>query len=383
MEQMIALVDCDSFFVACEQVVNPDLQGKPVCVLSNNNGCIVSRSKEAKTRGVKMGEPYFMAKDKFKDVIFITGNKDLYDEISQKVMKKLREYSPLVEVYSIDEAFIDLTGTAKLYNKSYEEIIKMIREEVKTETGITVSIGLASSKTLAKLGSDKAKTSGGIFIVDHEDTHFLLKTTRIEEIWGIGRQLTKKLAQKGILTAFELISKPDIVLKTMLGVNGLRLKHELLGICTSPVNPIEEAPQSIQKTSALKDFSNDKNILKTAINTHIHRACAKLRRYGLLTSNVGVMLRTKDFKVISLTQKLNESTNFEFEIQKVVFELFEKIYSNGILYRSTGVYLFDFEYESSKQLSLLNTGINKKESLARCIDKIEKKFGKNSIRTGY
>ena len=383
MERMIALVDCDSFFVACEQVMNPELEGKPVCVLSNNNGCIVSRSKEAKTRGVKMGAPYFLAKREFKDVIFITGKKDLYKEISNKVMNKLKTYSPLVEIYSIDEAFIDLTGTSKLYNKSYEDIVKMIREEVKAETGITVSIGLAGSKTLAKLGSDKAKSNGGIFVIEPEDIHYLLKDTRIEEIWGIGRQLCKKLARKGILTAFELISKPDTVLKSLLGVVGLRLKHELLGVCTSPVNPIEEAPQSIQQTEALKDFSSDKTYIKTALNRHIHKACAKLRKYGLLTSNVGVMLRTKDFQVISLTQELTESTNFEFEIQKVAYELFDKIFNPNIIYRSTGVYLGDFQGEANKQLTLLDSNSDKKESLARCIDKIESKFGKNSIRTGY
>lgn len=383
MERMIALVDCDSFFVACEQVVNPDLQGKPVCVLSNNNGCVVSRSKEAKARGVKMGAPYFLAKQEFKDVIFITGKKDLYKEISNKVMTKLKTYSPLVEVYSIDEAFIDLTGTSKLYNKSYEDIVKMIREEVNAETGITVSIGLAGSKTLAKLGSDKAKSNGGIFVIEPEDIHYLLKETRIEEIWGIGRQLCKKLSRKGILTAFELISKPDVVIQSMLGVVGLRLKHELLGVCTSAVNPIEEPPQSIQQTEALKEFSSDVNYIKTALNNHIHKACVKLRKYGLLTSNIGVMLRTKDFQVVSLTQELTESTNFEFEIQKTAYELFDKIFNPNIIYRSTGVYLANFEDEANRQLPLLETGAEKKESLARCIDKIESKFGKNSIRTGY
>lgn len=384
MERVIALVDCDSFFVACEQLVNPELVGKPVCVLSNNNGCVVSRSKEAKACGVKMGAPYFMAKKEFKNVIFVTGKKDLYEEVSERVMNKLKTYSPYVEVYSIDEAFVDLTGTSRLYNKTYEEIIRMIRDEVKSEVGISVSIGLASSKTLAKLGSDKAKSNGGIFIIAPEDVHFILKDTRIEEVWGIGRQLTKKLARKGILTAFELVSKPDCLIKSMLGVVGLRLKHELLGVCTSFVNPEIEIPKSIQHTSALKEFSSEKNVLKTAINTHIHSACAKLRRYGLLTSNVGVMLRTKDFQVISLTQELMEATNFEFEIQKTVYDLFEKIYSTGILYRSTGVYLSDFENESSRQLTLLNADVtNKKETLARCIDRIEAKFGKNSIRAGY
>ena len=383
MKPSIALVDCDSFFVSCEQVADPTLIGLPVCVLSNNDGCIVSRSKEAKKCGVKMGMPYFMAKKEFPEVIYLSGNKDLYGELSEKVMKKLRTYSPLVEVYSIDEAFIDITGTTRLYKKNYEEIIRMIRSEVKETTGIPVSIGLASSKTLAKLGSDKAKNTNGIYIVKEDEEETLLKETKIEEIWGIGRQLKKTLIQRGILTGYDFVSKPDSILKSMLGVIGLNLKHELLGECTSPVNPEITIPKSIQHTSALKKFSSDKTVLKTAINTHIHSACSKLRRYGLMTANIGVMLRTKDFQVTSLTKRLTDSTNFELEIQKTVLELFEKIYKPEIVYRSTGVYLSDFEPEHEKQLSLLNPNGERNNKLAKCIDNIELKFGKNSIRTGF
>ncbi len=383
MKPSIALVDCDSFFVSCEQVADPTLWGLPVCVLSNNDGCIVSRSKEAKKCGVRMGMPYFMAKKEFPEVIYLSGNKDLYGDLSEKVMKKLRSYSPLVEVYSIDEAFIDITGTTRLYKKSYEEIIRMIRSEIKETTGIPVSIGLASSKTLAKLGSDKAKNTNGIYVVKEEEIERLLKNTKIEEIWGIGRQLKKTLIQRGILTGYDFVSKPDSILQSMLGVIGLNLKHELLGECTSPVNPEISVPKSIQHTSALKNFSKDKTILKTAINKHIHSACSKLRRYGLMTSNIGVMLRTKDFQVTSLTKRLTDSTNFELEIQKTVFELFEKIYKPETIYRSTGVYLSDFEPEHEKQLSLLNPNGERNNKLAKCIDNIELKFGKNSIRTGF
>ena len=383
MKNVIALVDCDSFFVACEQVKKPELIGLPVCVLSNNDGCVVSRSREAKIAGVKMGMPYFMAKREFPEVIYLSGNKDLYCEISEKVMNKLKTYSPYVEVYSIDEAFIDLTGTTRLYNKNYEEIIRMIRSGIKSETGITVSIGLATSKTLAKLGSDKAKNTGGIFVVKEDELDELLKNTAIEEIWGIGRRLKKTLIQRGILNAYDFVSKPDSILQSMLGVVGLNLKHELMGECTSSVNSQKEIPKSIQHTSALKEFSTDKNMLKSELNKHIHSACSKLRRYGLLTANVGVMLRTKDFQVTTQNERLTESTNFELEIQKTVFELFEKIYKPGIIYRSTGVYLGDFEAENAKQLNLLNSGEEKNNNLAKCIDRIEAKFGKNSIRTGF
>ncbi len=383
MNKVIALVDCDSFFVACEQVRDTGLLGLPVCVLSNNDGCVVSRSKEAKAVGVKMGMPFFMAKKEFPEVIYKTGDKDFYEEVSAKVMSKLKTYAPQVQVYSIDEAFIDLTGTSRLYNKTYEEIVRMIRSEVMAETGIPVSIGLASSKTLAKLASDKAKKNAGVYIVEENDILPLLKSTKIEEIWGIGRNLTLKLQRKGILNAYEFVTKSDEFLKSYLGVVGLNLKHELLGECISAVSSEEEVPQSIQHTSALKEFSMDKNVLKTALNKHIHSACRKLRLHGLLTSKIGVMLRTKDFQVTSVSRDLTESTNFELEIQKTVFELFEQLYRPNIMYRSTGVILADFESEDCKQLPLLSQGADKKDSLARCIDKIESKFGKNKIRTGF
>lgn len=384
MKNIIALVDCDSFFVACEQVLAPELLGKPVCVLSNNNGCVVSRSKEAKTVGVKMGMPFFMAKKEFPNVTYITGNLDRYGEFSKKVMNKLKEYSPNVEVYSIDEAFIDLTGTERLYQKSYEDIIRMIKDDIYNELKIPVSIGLAPSKTLAKLASDKAKSTGGIFVVKPEEIYSILSKTSLDEIWGIGKNMNLKLKKKGIFTPIELIQKEDSLLKSYFGVVGLNLKHELLGECISFVNPVEEAPKSIQHTSALKEFTNDKNILKTGLNTHIHSACKKLRKHGLLCKKVGTMLRTKDFEVISLVKNLDESTNFELEIQKTVFELFEQIYLENVLYRSTGVYLFDFEPEFCKQLTLLkDEKEDKKNALTKCIDNIENKFGKNSIRTGY
>ncbi len=384
MKHAIALVDCDSFFVSCEQVLKPELIGQPVCVLSNNNGCVVSRSKEAKAVGVKMGMPFFMAKKEFPNVVYITGNLERYGEFSKKVMTKLKEYSPNVEVYSIDEAFIDLTGTERLYGKSLEEIIKMIRSDIFNELQIPVSIGLAPSKTLAKLASDKAKNTGGIFIITPEAINTILENTYLEEIWGIGKNMSIKLKRKGIFTPTELVKKEDQLLKSYFGVVGLNLKHELLGECISFVNPKEEAPQSIQHTSALKEFTNDKNVLKTALNTHIHSACKKLRRHGLLCSKVGTMLRTKDFRLLSLVKELDDSTNFELEIQKTVFELFEQIYLENTLYRSTGVYLLDFEAEAFKQLPLIYDEKDiKKSALAKCLDKIENKFGKNSIRTGY
>ena len=186
---IIALVDCDSFFVSVEQALNPELKNKPVCVLSNNDGCVVARSKEAKQLGITMGMPYFMAKREFKNCYYLSGDHEKYEEFSKKIMTILRDISPDVEVYSIDEAFVNLTGLKKLYKRNYVKIALMIKERIKNEVDIPVSIGLSTSKTLAKLASDKAKKTDGLYIIGSRKIEKELKNTKIEEIWGIGKNI--------------------------------------------------------------------------------------------------------------------------------------------------------------------------------------------------
>lgn len=190
-KSVIALVDCDSFFVSCEQSVNSELKGRPVCVMSGRGQCVISRSKEAKKLGIRMGMPYFQIEGQMKKATYINANHELYSKISEKVMTILKNFSPKVEVYSIDEAFVDLTGLERLYKKNYLEIAQMIREEVLKHTDIPVSIGVSSSKSLAKLASDKAKTMGeGVFLIGARKIVPLLQNTSIDEIWGIGKNLS-------------------------------------------------------------------------------------------------------------------------------------------------------------------------------------------------
>ena len=196
--KVIALVDCDSFFVSCEQKVNPELKGKPVCVLSNKDGCVISRSKEAKKMGVRMGQPYFLAKNEFPDAIYVSCHHDLYGEISAEVMAVLREFSPNVQVYSVDEAFVELTGLKSLYKKNYLELALFIREQINEKVDIPVSIGVSSTKTLAKLASDKAKKSDtGVYLISNKKILQELQNTKIEEIWGIGKNLTVLFKKSG------------------------------------------------------------------------------------------------------------------------------------------------------------------------------------------
>lgn len=385
-KHIIALVDCDSFFVSCEQAVNPELKGKPVCVMSGRGQCVISRSKEAKKLGVRMGMPYFQIEGQMKKAIYINANHDLYHEISKKVMAVLKEFSPKVEIYSIDEAFVDLTGLERLYKKNYLEIAQMIRDEVKEKVDIPVSIGLSSSKSLAKLASDKAKKlEEGVMLIGARKIVPLLQKTSIDEIWGIGKNLSALFRRNGILTAYELVSQDDVWLNKQVGIRGLEMKHELLGEMVSPVCDEVKLPQSIQKTSALAKFSSDKNYLKNSLNYHIHRACVKLRKINAKCKGISIFLRTKDFRVFCEKKVLNAATDFELEISDIVFELLEKIYNEKILYRSTGVILDTFVFNSQAQMSLF-TDINvdeKKEKLSKCFDKLEERFGKDIIQTGF
>lgn len=385
-KHVIALVDCDSFFVSCEQSVNPDLKGKPVCVMSGRGQCVISRSKEAKKLGIRMGMPYFQIEGQMKKAVFINANHELYCQISEKVMDVLKSFSPKVEIYSIDEAFVELTGLERLYKKNYLEIAQMIRQEVLDKVDIPVSIGVSSSKSLAKLASDKAKKADeGVFLVGSRKIIPLLEKTSIDEIWGIGKNLSIMLRKHGILTAYELISQDDLWLNKQIGIHGLEMKHELLGEMISPVSNEIKLPKSIQKTSALAKFSSDKNYLKNSLNYHIHRACVKLRKINAKCKGVSIFLRTKDFKVYCEKKVLNVATDFELEISDIVFELLEKMYNPNVLYRSTGVILDTFVFNNEAQMSLFSDNVvdERKEKLSKCFDKLEQRFGKDIIQTGF
>lgn len=385
-QKVIALVDCDSFFVSCEQKKNPALKGLPVCVISNKEGCVISRSKEAKKMGIRMGEPLFMAQKEHPKGIYIVADHEYYCYVSNLVMSVLKDFSPYVQIYSVDEAFVDFTGLKRLYKKNYYTLAEYLRQKILEETDIPVSIGVSSTKTLSKLASDKAKhTSDGIYLIGKRKIIKELKNTKIEEIWGIGRRLTVCLKRSGILTAGELVLKSDEWLDNLLGIHGIELRHELLGKMVSPVVNEEKPPKSIQNTRAFGVFTSDFNFIKNELNKHIHTSCRKLRFYNTKCRQIGVMLRTKDFRVFYTKKELLSPVNFELEISKIAFDLLEDIYDPAVLYRSTGIILERIGEEGVEQLSLYSVDIDiqKKDNLSKCFDKLEAKFGKNIVKTGF
>ena len=385
-QKYIALIDCDSFFVSCERKLNPKLNTKPVCVVSGERGCVIARSIEAKEMGIPMGQPLFMAKKEFPKATYINANHYNYARISEQVMSFLKNFSPTVEVYSIDEAFVDLTGLAKLYKKNYYNLAKYIRDQIAQEIGIPVSIGVSRTKALAKLASDKSKTTEDhVYIAGKCGITRLLKDSEIGEIWGIGRKLEPKLRGHGIYSAFDYIQKPDCWLKSRFGKLGLELKYELMGNMINRISTEIKLPKSIMDTKSFPEFSTDLNYLKNELMIHIHAACRKLRKVDCKCGTIGVIIKTKDFRTYCEKFDLEHATNFEFEISEYAMPILERLFDKKEIYRSIGILLENFNPCCNEQKSLFEDTIrrDKNEKLGKSLDKLEAKFGRNIVTTGF
>ena len=344
MKHYIALADCDCFFVSAERAFNPRLDGRAVAVLSNNDGCVISRSREAKALGVKMGEPYFMAKKRLPQVLYVRANHDLYRSISAKVMAKFKSFTPDVEVCSVD--------------------------------------GLSTTKTLAKLASDKAKNAGGVFAIGSAERNKILAQTLIADVSGVGRKLLLKMREECIFTALDFVMRPDYWVKARFGTHGADLKAELSGIPLFKVEPDDKAPLSIQQTSALREFSSDIAVLKTDLCRHIHTACRKARSEGAKAAAIEVMLRTKDFKVVTARAKLDFASNQETEITPPALRLLTQLFTPAVVWRSTGITLTGLVYGEREQLDLFQPAKKSDDRLGSILDELEEKFGKNIVHLG-
>lgn len=385
-QKYIALADCDSFFVSCERKLNPELNGLPVSVVSGERGCVISRSREAKQLGVPMGIPLFQAVEKYPECIYIPANHYAYTKISNMVMEILKDFSPKVQVYSIDEAFVDFTGLTGLYKKNYYELGIELQRRVRQNTDIPVTIGISTSKTLAKLASDKAKnTPDRVALAGNQTRIKLLKRTEIDEVWGIGRRLGERLKGYAIKTAYDYIQKDDGWIQKRFGKNGIVTKYELLGKMISPISDEVELPKSISDSKSFLEFSSDINFLRNELSIHIHSCCKRLRKIECKCSTIGVMLKTKDFRTYYEKKELDAPLDFEFDISKYAFEVLDKMYNSSNLYRSIGIVFENFNQTAKEQLLLFenNPKRERNANLGKSLDKLEKKFGRNIVRTGF
>lgn len=332
---MIALIDCNNFYVSCERVFNPKLIGMPVVVLSNNDGCVVARSKEAKALGVPMGAPAFEWREVFErgKVRVLSSNYTLYGDLSGRVMEVLEGFSPEVEVYSIDEAFLGVEDGA---------IGEKIRERVLQWVGIPVSVGIAKTKTLAKIAAELAKRGRGVVVL--EDATTVLKELPVEEVWGIGRRLGLRLKQEGIYSAWQFCEKDDAWIRKHFSVTVLRTVWELRGIKCLELNEVEEKKQSIMCSRSFGKYQEDLGALEEAVSAYASQAAEKMRRQDSLASHLDVFVTTsphsnKEFYANQIHLTLPEPTDYTPLLINWAKAGLRAIFKPGFFYKKCGVLL--------------------------------------------
>lgn len=387
---MFAHIDCNNFYASCERVFNPALNGKPVVVLSNNDGCAIARSSEAKALGIPMGAPAF----KYKEIIeknhvhVFSANFPLYGDMSNRVMSILGTFSPVQEVYSIDECFLDLSGfdfDLKAYG------LKM-KERVFKWTGLPISIGIAPTKALCKIATRIAKKypkqTGGVHVIDSENLRIkALKWLEIGDVWGIGRQYTKRLLAKNIKNAYQFTCMNDDWVKTHMSIVGLRLKYDLQGIPSIMMEDIKDK-KNIATTRTF-DYNTEKyEDIKERIVTFATKCAEKLRKQGSCCNSIQVFIATNFYREDlpqysnSICIKLPFATNSTFELAEYAVMGLEQIFKKGYAYKRAGVLVMDFTPESNQQLNLFQNRNIKHIPIMHAMDKLNRKYGHDLLRLG-
>lgn len=387
---MFALVDCNNFFASCERVFRPDLNKKPVVVLSNNDGCVIARSNEAKDLGIPMGAPAYKYKSLFQlnNVNVFSCNFPLYGDMSSRVMNILSSYAPEMEIYSIDEAFLDFRGC----NLNLQETGENIHKQVLKWTGIPVSIGFAHTKALAKVANRIAKKypqrTNGVYIIDSEEKRIkALKWLKIEDVWGIGRKYSKRLLSLGVKTAYDFIDFDLGWIKKNMGVLGERLQKELKDISVLKLEDIQPK-KNIATTRTFETNYKDYDKIRERVASFTVISAEKLRRQKSLCQNILVFISSnwhrKDIEQYyqSIIIKLPYATDSTIDLVKYAIGGLEKIFKDGYEYKKAGVILQDIIPENTCQLNIFSQPNPKHKILMEAIDKINSNFGQQKIRLG-
>jgi DNA polymerase V len=395
---VIALVDCNNFYVSCERVFEPSLENRAVAVLSNNDGCLVARSNEVKNAGIPMGAPFFKFKDELKkiDCKVFSSNYSLYGDMSGRVMKILSEYCEEIEVYSIDEAFLDLTGIPENELLDYCQNLK---NYIKKCTGIPVSFGLAETKTLAKLANNLAKIDmrkgkklyNDVFSfigMNIEQRNAVFESVKVGELWGIGRQGAKKLESNGVLNVLQLINKDLDWVKKLLTIQGARLVQELKGVKCHQLELFVNDKKSIASTRSFGKSITSIIELKEAVAMYATRIGEKLRKGGQMTNFLQVFVMSDRFKenyrFVSSNVKLVNPTSYTPELVKIAINEIDKLYERGISYKKAGIMAFDLQSDKNIEVPLFDDkkfSTDKEKDIMQTIDNINKKFGKMTVRS--
>lgn len=386
-----ALVDCNNFFVSCERAFQPELEGKPVVVLSNNDGCVVARSNESKVMGIKMGTPFFKIRDKVEsgNLIVRSSNYSLYGDLSSRVMSILAAAVPKIEIYSIDEAYLCVDGIDK---KKLEVLCPELVRRIRKWVGIPVSIGIASTKTLAKVANHFAKKypgyKGVCRIVTEEQRVKALKLTPIGDVWGIGRRVAPRLLAMGLTTAFDYVSMPQDWVYKNLGLGGLRVWNELNGK-ESVEAERDEARQSICTSRSFAETITDIQELSARVSDFAAKCAEKLRHDGTAAYCINTFLYTNRFRedkpqdFPDATIRLDMPASSTQEVVSAALKALKLIWKPGFEYKKAGVVVFDIVNRDERQLTLFETDSAKKEKqdvLSQVMDNVNVSSGQNVLR---
>jgi DNA polymerase V len=388
----IALVDCNSFYVSCERLFNTSIIKKPVIVLSSNDGCVISRSTEAKILDIKMGEPYFKVKKivKKNNIKVFSSNYSLYGDISRRVMKTLKQFSPKIEIYSIDEAFLDLSS---IKDKDLLEYGSRIRKTILKWTGIPTSIGIATTKTLSKIANHIAKKDnlGVINLINTQQIDKILKKIKINDVWGVGRQLAKFYIKNGINTAYQFKKMPDGWIKKNTNVFGERTVMELKGLSCISLKACQEKRKSCCVSRSFGRKVTKLEELNESVTTYCLNAAEKIRSDNQTTKKITVFIRTNPFqkdknyysnsKDIDLPIRTNDS----IELVKQALIALKCIYKKGYKYQKVGIIfsaLNDVDIYKKNLFSLINSE-EKRKKLMKAIAYTNNRYGRNALSIAY
>lgn len=388
-QQALALVDCNNFYVSCERIFRPDLARVPMVILSNNDGCVVSRSNEAKALGIKMGQPWFECKELAEEhgILAMSSNYALYADMSNRVMTILSDFSPQCEVYSIDESFVDLTGMPKIREVSYA-----MRERVGMWTGMPVCVGIGPTKTLAKLANHVAKKhpkSKGVFnynaLTNVQKTN-LLQHLPVEDVWGVGRKLTKRLASFGVTTALDLREAHIPTLRAEFGVVMEKTQRELQETPCIKLEEVQADKKQIVSSRSFGSMVTELPVLQDALSMFVANACAKLRAQKSHAAVIQVFLGTNRFRkelpqyAPCLAVPLPYPTNDSLEVNRWAALLCERMFKPDYQYKRAGIMLSEISPVTHSQGDLLEAAHVDKHKLMEALDNLNARYGRGSVK---
>ncbi len=383
---MYALVDCNNFYASCERLFRPDLYAKPIVVLSNNDGCVIARSNEAKALGIQMGEPYFKIKDvcQQKQIHIFSSNYTLYGDLSHRVMSVIAEEWPDIEIYSIDEAFLDVSTLP-----SADNFCGALQKNILKQTGIPTSVGIGKTKTLAKLANFVAKKKLKIPVFNITNHEEWMNTIDVGDVWGVGRQWSKRLQRLGIYTAADLKNANPQWLKSTFNVVLQRTHYELSGQACLALEDVKPR-QSIQSSRSFAVMQTEYQALAQALSRHCAHAFEALRQQHLMTQHVSVFILSNRFRPDlpqynpSIGVTLVSPTDDLRRITKTALSCLKKIYQTGFHYKKIGLLLTDLSDNATRQLDLFQDDTDgqyeKKERLMQVLGDINHRFGRQSLR---